>query len=126
MIRTPCCFSKASISERGIAAPPDVPIRSDDRSISRWVPTCRIPAQIVGTAEARVERSASMKSTRAAGVMYLPGMCSVIPAMKAANGMPQAFTWNMGTIVSCRSASPAPVAALVSVAMACRNVERCE
>ena len=126
MIRTPYCLPNASISDRGMAAPPEVPIRSDDRLISRCAPTCRIPAQMVGTAEARVECSASMKSTSALGVMYLPGMCMVVPDMNAANGMPQALTWNIGTIVSWRSASLAPVHALCSVATACRYVERCE
>ena len=58
--------------------------------------------------------------------MCLPGMCRVVPAMNAANGMPQALTWNIGTMVSCRSASPAPVQALCSVDTACRYVERWE
>ena len=75
---------------------------------------------MVGTADASVECSASMKSTSAAGVMYLPGMCRVVPDMNDANGMPQALTWNIGTIVSCRSASLAPVQALCSVDTACR------
>ncbi len=126
MIRTPYCFWNASAIERGIAAPPDVPIRTEDRSSSRCPPSCRMPAQIVGTAETSVARSASMRSTQAAGVMCGPGNSSDAPDRNAPYGMPQALTWNIGTIARNRSLSSAPVAARESVAIACRNVERWE
>ncbi len=126
MMRTPYFFSKAFISASGMAAPPDVPIRSDDRSIGWVSPYCRMPAQIVGTAEASVERSAAMKSVIGPGIMCGPGKCSVAPDRNAPNGMPQALTWNIGTKVSTRSDSTVPVTDAASVASACRYVERCE
>ena len=126
MIRTPYCFSNVSISDLGIAAPPEVPIRMDDRSSSRCAPSWARPPQIVGTADTTVARSASTASAQSDGVMCGPGKIKVEPDRNAPNGIPQALTWNIGTMQSIRSVSSHPVAARDSVPMACRNVERWE
>ncbi len=46
--------------------------------------------------------------------------------MNAAYGMPHAFAWNIGTIVSTRSRSESPSAVGVVATSECRYDERCE
>ena len=83
-MRTPSSFSKASISDRGTADPPQGTIRSDERS-SPWARTCwSSPFQIVGTAPARVGRSASMSRASGSGCRKRSGMIRSAPDMIAA------------------------------------------
>ena len=111
MMRRPYLSWNASISERGIAAPPDVPMRTEDRSSSRSSPTCRMPAHSVGTAETK-RRLLGLDDVARARPGSCAGRASASSRRTAttANGMPHALTWNIGTTTSARSASLAPVA----------------
>jgi hypothetical protein len=44
----------------------------------------------------------------------------------APNGSPQALTWNIGTIVSTRSADDSPIASAAQIIVECSETERCE
>jgi len=75
---------------------------------------------MVGTPEVTVVRSAAMNLVRRSGCRNGPGICSVAPDRKAANGMPHALAWNIGTIASARSASVLPWIEAAITAIACR------
>ena len=78
------------------------------------------PVQIVGTPPARVGRAVSIRSASGSGVRNRSGMTSEAPVISAAYGMPQAFTWNIGTIRSTRSACRIPNPSGMQTCIECR------
>ena len=65
-------------------------------------------------------RSVAMNLVRCSGCRNGPGICKVAPDRKAANGMPHALAWNIGTMASARSASVMPSIDAAITAIACR------
>src|SRR5207244_4496958 len=65
---------------------------------------CRSPVHTVGTPVATVTRSLSIRSASEAGsALNCPANTGLAPAIIAANGMPHAFAWNIGTTGSTAS-----------------------
>ena len=83
-------------------------------------------AQIVGTAPENVTRSDAIIVVSGSACRKRPGITTDAPQMNAAYGMPHAFAWNIGTIVSTRSRSESPSAVGVVATSECRYDERCE
>ena len=75
---------------------------------------------MVGTPEVTVVRSVAMNLVRCSGCRKGPGICKVAPDRNAANGMPQALAWNIGTMAIARSASVLPCTDAAMTAIACR------
>lgn len=63
---------------------------------------------MVGTAPARVGRSAAIISAIGAAWRNRSGMISDAPERNAAYGSPQDIAWNIGTMASSRSVGPSP------------------
>ena len=78
----------------------------------------------VGTAAARVARSAAMKAASGAAWANRFGSSRSAPTSQAAYGMPQALPWNMGTTGSTRSYWLSPRASPEDTPSVCRNVDR--
>src|SRR6266513_2936025 len=114
------------MSERGTAEPPQMIMRSDDRSMGWVSPYRRMSFQIVGTAPENVTRSSATIRVSGSACKHAPGITRDAPHMNAAYGMPHALAWNIGTIIRMRSRSEKPSAFGVITASECRNAERCE
>ena len=83
-------------------------------------------AQIVGTAPENVTASALIMSVSGSACRNRFGITTDAPQMNEAYGMPHAFAWNIGTIVSTRSRSESPSAVGVVATSECRYDDRCE
>lgn len=101
---TPCLSSKAFIREGGQAEPPMTTAPSEEMSRALTASSASRPCQMVGTAAAWVGRSVSIISASGPGCRKRSGISRLMPVMKAACGMPQALTWNIGTMGSVVSA----------------------
>ncbi len=118
--------SRSSISECGIALPP-ITIRFSSGSVLFCARSMsRTASHTVGTPAESVTRSCSHSSITPAGSSRSIGMMKSAPTIIERNGVPQALTWNIGTIGSTRSRSQIAIASASPVASACRYVERCE
>jgi hypothetical protein len=84
----------------------------------------RTSYQTVGTAMARVARSAAMNRASGAAWVNRFGSSRSAPTSQPAYGMPQALPWNMGTTGSSRSYWFSPSASPEHTPSECRNVER--
>ncbi len=83
-------------------------------------------AKIVGTQPITVGRSRSIARASGSACMKRSGITRSAPHSAAANGSPQALTWNIGTTTSTRSRRERPRLSAISEAVACRQIERCE
>ena len=75
---------------------------------------------MVGTAPARVGRSAAIIAASGAACRNRSGISSEAPDMKAAYGRPQAIAWNIGTTASTLLAGPSPNASAAQTCIECR------
>ncbi len=75
---------------------------------------------MVGTAPARVGRSAAIIAAIGAACRNRSGMISDAPDMNAAYGRPHAIAWNIGTMASSRSVGPRPNASGMHTCIECR------
>ena len=82
------------------------------------------PSHTVGTPEERFTFSVSNSSYRLAPSRPGPGNTSLAPTSGAAYGMPQALTWNIGTIGRIALREDRSVASGSEIAYACSTVER--
>ena len=78
----------------------------------------------VGTAEVLSTFSASISSKRLAPSRPAPGNTSLAPVSGAAYGIPQALTWNIGTIASTALDADRSLVSGSEIAKACRMVDR--
>ena len=83
-----------------------------------------MPMKTVGTPAVTVTFSPSISSTSAFGSGREPGKTCFAPIQAAANGRPQAFTWNIGTTGITASLSQMPTWSAVQIARACRQIPR--
>src|SRR5262249_32476779 len=109
-MRPPERCSHAPINDPGTAEPPQKIMRNDDRAISFVSPYRRMSLQIVGTAPLNVTRSSATMRVSGSACMHDDGITSDAPHKNEAYGIPHAFAWNIGTIISTRSRSERPSA----------------
>ncbi|MNF33597.1 hypothetical protein D3C84_144150 [compost metagenome] len=82
-------------------------------------------AQRVGTAREKVTASSLISFTMAAASKtFAPGNTSLAPTIAALYGMPQAFTWNIGTIGITTSRARSPTLSAMFCAMPWRTALR--
>ena len=96
---------RSSMSECGIAEPPMMIFLSSGSVLLCACSMSRTPIQTVGTPAEKVTRSLSHSSITPAGSSRSIGMMKSAPTIRHMNGVPQALTWNIGTIGSMRSRS---------------------
>src|SRR5699024_7189650 len=107
--------SKARIILLGAADPPHKIARTLLVSYEPCFNSCNKPNQIVGTPALIVTSYFSIISAIIVGVIKGPGNTCVVANIIATNGIPHAFTWNIGTTGMSRSDSEiAAVSAILS------------
>ncbi len=121
---SPWRSSNARIIDGGHAEPPLTRVFRLDTSRGRASSSASSPCQMVGTPAVNVGRSASIISASGAGCRKRSGISIDAPAMKAACGRPQAFTWNIGTTGRQMVAGFSPNASAPLTWRECRYTER--
>ncbi len=112
---------------RGTAAPPTRIARRLERSTSSAVSATRNTSfHTVGTPSEMVGRSSRTMARIGPPWRNIWGMISSTPAKNAVYTVPQALTWNIGTMTRQRSRSHRPIVFAVDWAIECSQVERCE
>src|SRR5512140_3842377 len=123
---TPNPFSTFSMRDFGAADPPQmIAFRLDTSYFSRSI-NCRTPIQTVGTPAVIVTFSSWINERSDFASGRDPGNTCFVPIHAAANGIPHALTWNIGTTGITASASRIPRTSAELIARAWRQIPRWE